>query len=303
MSLQRYICSREDILNYATKLLKAELPLSFRLLERLLIVHGHWCYKRITQMVTFTLCRVIKRNDLGQRTIYLQGESKSKRSISFSMDDLTPRFSTDVLRTSEESASQARTILNGSNDSTLISSSSEVSSGIELQLTMTEIDQTSPLFSSYLASDTLKLMSDGEILHAASFHESLDTSREFQDLVNAHKGTVGSERLAEVVSPLRCETAKREIKKASTVKQQKTDNAPAVDQLIKEEERETGDTGLKPYLQYLNQSKGYLYFSLAGLCHLMFVSGQITQNSWMAANKSHKLRKKMPLLLYLNRSL
>ncbi|XP_058069847.1 DNA polymerase kappa isoform X2 [Magnolia sinica] len=32
MSLQRYICSREDILNHATKLLKAELPLSVRLL-------------------------------------------------------------------------------------------------------------------------------------------------------------------------------------------------------------------------------------------------------------------------------
>ncbi|XP_058099808.1 uncharacterized protein LOC131244166 isoform X3 [Magnolia sinica] len=129
----------------------------FRFLERLLIVHGHWCYKRITQMGTFTLCRVIKRNDLGQRTIYLQGESKSKGSISSSIDDLTPRFSTDVLRTSEESTSQARTMLNGSNDSTLISSSSEVSSGIELQRTMTEIDQTSPLFSSYLASDTLKM--------------------------------------------------------------------------------------------------------------------------------------------------
>ncbi|XP_058109998.1 uncharacterized protein LOC131253154 isoform X2 [Magnolia sinica] len=268
MSLQRYICSREDILNYATKLLKvckvAPIPgeTKFRFLEQLLVVHGHWCYKRITQMVTFTLCWVIKRNDLGQRTIYLQGESKSKSSISSSMDDLAPRFSTDVLRTSEESASQARTMLNGSTDSTLISSSSEVSTGIELQPTMTEIDQTSPLFLSYLASDTLKLMSDGEILHAASFHELLDTSREFQDLVNAHKGTVGSERLAEVVSPLRCETAKREIKKASTVKQQKTDNAPAVDQLIKEEERETGDTGLKPYLTIPESEQRLLVFLL-----------------------------------------
>ncbi|XP_058110000.1 uncharacterized protein LOC131253154 isoform X4 [Magnolia sinica] len=252
MSLQRYICSREDILNYATKLLKAELPLS---VCKVAPIPGE-------TKVTFTLCWVIKRNDLGQRTIYLQGESKSKSSISSSMDDLAPRFSTDVLRTSEESASQARTMLNGSTDSTLISSSSEVSTGIELQPTMTEIDQTSPLFLSYLASDTLKLMSDGEILHAASFHELLDTSREFQDLVNAHKGTVGSERLAEVVSPLRCETAKREIKKASTVKQQKTDNAPAVDQLIKEEERETGDTGLKPYLTIPESEQRLLVFLL-----------------------------------------
>ncbi|XP_058104236.1 NAC domain-containing protein 71-like isoform X2 [Magnolia sinica] len=119
---------------------------------------------------TFTLCRVIKRNDLGQRTIYLQGESKSKRSISSSIDDLTPRFSTDVLRTSEESLSQARTMLNGSNDSTLISSSSEVSSGIELQPTMTDIDQTSPLFSRYLASDTLK---ESECLPLTEFPNSV----------------------------------------------------------------------------------------------------------------------------------
>lgn len=26
----------------------------FRFLERLLVVHGHWCYKRIAQMVKFT---------------------------------------------------------------------------------------------------------------------------------------------------------------------------------------------------------------------------------------------------------
>lgn len=38
----------------------------FRFLERLLVVHGHWCYKRIAQMVTICdlMCRRFHRNPL-----------------------------------------------------------------------------------------------------------------------------------------------------------------------------------------------------------------------------------------------
>ena len=54
--------------------------------------------------------------------------------------------------------------------------------------------------------------------------------------------------------------------------------------MIKKEERERGNTGLKPYMQYLVQNKGYLYYSLAALAHISFVTGQILQNTWMAAN-------------------
>ncbi|CAN6195707.1 unnamed protein product, partial [Urochloa humidicola] len=56
------------------------------------------------------------------------------------------------------------------------------------------------------------------------------------------------------------------------------------DQLIKAEEREIGDTGLKPYILYLCQSKGYIYASLCVISHMVFIAGQISQNSWMAAN-------------------
>ncbi|KAF9611048.1 hypothetical protein IFM89_026755 [Coptis chinensis] len=122
-------------------------------------------------------------------------------------------------------------------------------------------------------------MSDGEILHAAPYHQLLATSQEFQVLVNAHKETAGSERLTNVVSSLRTAAPTREIKKAHNEKQL----AASADQLIKLEERESGDTGLKPYLQYLNQNKGYIYFSFACLGHFVFVAGQILQNSWMAA--------------------
>ncbi|KAL6320605.1 hypothetical protein AAG906_008605 [Vitis piasezkii] len=130
------------------------------------------------------------------------------------------------------------------------------------------------------AFDSVLLMSDGEIIQAAPYQQLLASSQEFVDLVNAHKETAGSERLAGV-TPEKFENSVREIKKTYTEKQFK---APSGDQLIKQEEREIGDMGFKPYMQYLSQNKGYLFFSLAALSHILFVAGQISQNTWMAAN-------------------
>ena len=126
----------------------------------------------------------------------------------------------------------------------------------------------------------MQLMSDGEIIQAAPYQQLLDSSQEFVDLVNAHKETAGSETLAEV-KPEKFENFAREINRTYAEKQFKP---PTGDQLIKQEERETGDMGFRPYMQYLNQNKGYLFFSSAALSHIVFVAGQISQNSWMAAN-------------------
>ncbi|KAK4839211.1 hypothetical protein QYF36_020069 [Acer negundo] len=131
------------------------------------------------------------------------------------------------------------------------------------------------------AFDAVLLMSDGEILREAPYHQLLVSSIEFRDLVNAHKETAGSERLAEVTSPQSRGTPVKEIKKGYVDKQIETSKG---DQLIKQEEREIGDTGLKPYIQYLNQNKGFLFFSMAALSQLIFVIGQVLQNSWMASN-------------------
>ncbi|KNA25299.1 hypothetical protein SOVF_007830 [Spinacia oleracea] len=127
------------------------------------------------------------------------------------------------------------------------------------------------------------LMSDGEILKSGTYHQLLASSREFLDLVNAHKETAGTERPSEVTSSEteRHNYSSKEIKKTDT---EKKNLATEGDQLIKQEERETGDSGLKPYLLYLNQKKGYLYLSIAAFCHLIFVTGQILQNTWMASS-------------------
>nr|CAD1822253.1 unnamed protein product [Ananas comosus var. bracteatus] len=139
-----------------------------------------------------------------------------------------------------------------------------------------------PFWLAFLYS--VMLMSDGQILRAAPYQELLASCEEFQDLVNAHKDTVDLERLNKMVPNRKIETSTGEINKINGSKHRQSANPLGVDQLIKKEERETGDTGLKPYMQYLSQNKGYLYASLAALCHLIFVSGQISQNSWMAAN-------------------
>ncbi|CAM8900604.1 unnamed protein product [Rhodiola kirilowii] len=131
------------------------------------------------------------------------------------------------------------------------------------------------------AFDSVLLMSDGEIIRAAPYTDLLASSKEFQELVNAHKETAGSESLAEVSSWQKSEKPKKEIKSAYV---EKLSQAPKGDQLIKQEEKEVGDTGFKPYFQYLNQNRGYVFFSMAVFGHVVFVVGQVLQNSWMAAN-------------------
>ncbi|XP_074291617.1 ABC transporter C family member 10-like [Silene latifolia] len=121
------------------------------------------------------------------------------------------------------------------------------------------------------------LMSDGGILQAGHYKELLASTSEFSDLVNAHKKTAGTERLAEVGTFER-ETCPDE--KAKT-------HAPEAsngDQLIKKEERNVGDTGFKSYRTYLKNNKSYLYLICVVIFQLIFVMGQIAQNYWMASN-------------------
>ncbi|KAK7279862.1 hypothetical protein RJT34_24921 [Clitoria ternatea] len=131
------------------------------------------------------------------------------------------------------------------------------------------------------AFDSVLLMSNGEIIQAAPYHHLLTTSQEFQDLVNAHKETAGSDRLMDVASSKKHSNNAIEIRK---IYMENQFEASQGGQLIKKEEREKGDKGFKPHLQYLNQDKGYIYFILAALSQFTFVIGQIFQNLWMASN-------------------
>ncbi|ESQ44170.1 hypothetical protein EUTSA_v10005744mg [Eutrema salsugineum] len=142
------------------------------------------------------------------------------------------------------------------------------------------------------AFDSVLLMSDGEITEADTYQELLARSREFQDLVNAHRETAGSERVFAVDNPSK---PVKEINKVPSLYAQSKVLKPS--RLIKQEVREKGDTGLRPYIQYLNQNKGYIFFFIASLAQVMFAIGQILQNSWMAANVENPKVSTLKLIL------
>ncbi|GAU26410.1 hypothetical protein TSUD_278550 [Trifolium subterraneum] len=79
-------------------------------------------------------------------------------------------------------------------------------------------------------------MSDGVILQAGPYNQLLSTSQEFQDLVNAHKETAGSNQ---PVNFTFTQTSKK-LTQTFVEKQIKETNG---NQLIKQEEREKGDAG------------------------------------------------------------
>ncbi|KAL0015940.1 hypothetical protein SO802_003009 [Lithocarpus litseifolius] len=128
------------------------------------------------------------------------------------------------------------------------------------------------------AFDSILFMSVGQLLRASTYDQLLASSQEFQNLVNAHNDTVGSQKHAKYASFQQSKTSTREILKSCEEELRTT-----LDQLIKQEERETGNTGIKPFMQYLIQSKGFLCMSLAAVCHFMFLAGQLIQNFWLAA--------------------
>ncbi|CAK9173850.1 unnamed protein product [Ilex paraguariensis] len=138
------------------------------------------------------------------------------------------------------------------------------------------------------------LMSEGKILKAATYDQLLASSQEFQNLIIAHNDTVGSQGETEYGLQQRPKTSKEEIQKLNAPEQI---GAPLGDQLIKQEERETGDTGLKPYIQYLTQSNGFLYLFLAVICHFIYVVGQLIQNLWLAADVQDSSTSILSLIL------
>ncbi|VAI82659.1 unnamed protein product [Triticum turgidum subsp. durum] len=129
--------------------------------------------------------------------------------------------------------------------------------------------------------DSILLMSDGEVIRSAPYQDLLADCEEFKDLVNAHKDTIGVSDVSNNITTRRSKEVS--VKETDGIHTESVKPSPA-DQLIKKEERETGDAGVKPYMLYLCQNKGLLYFSFCIISHIIFVAGQISQNSWMAAN-------------------
>ncbi|KAI3839548.1 hypothetical protein MKX03_028568 [Papaver bracteatum] len=145
------------------------------------------------------------------------------------------------------------------------------------------------------AFDSVVLMSNGKIQCAAPYHILLDSSPEFSDLVNAHKDTVVPQRHVKTASPQ--QKLEISLKETGGSCDRKQLEETMGHQLIQKEERESRDIVWKPYLQYLNQNQGFIYFSLAIFCNITFYIIQILQNYWMASNVQNPQVSKLRLIL------
>ncbi|VAI82692.1 unnamed protein product [Triticum turgidum subsp. durum] len=137
----------------------------------------------------------------------------------------------------------------------------------------------------HTATSLFNLMSDGEVILSAPYQDLLADCEEYKDLVNAHKDTMGISDLNNNSDSQRAkEVSIKETVGIHGSRYTESVKPSQENQLIRKEERETGDAGVKPYMLYLRQNKGFLYFSFCAISHIIFIAGQISQNSWMAAN-------------------
>jgi hypothetical protein len=127
-------------------------------------------------------------------------------------------------------------------------------------------------------------MADGEIIQSAPYQELLAHYQEFRSLVNAHKDNIGISDHNNMTTHRAKGILTNEVNDIHGSRYTEPVKPSSEDQLIKQEKREMGDTGLKPYMLYLCQKKGFLYASLCVSSHMIFLAAQISQNSWMAAN-------------------
>ncbi|KAL4569352.1 hypothetical protein LXL04_024988 [Taraxacum kok-saghyz] len=110
-----------------------------------------------------------------------------------------------------------------------------------------------------------QLMVDGKVMQTGTYDELLDSCKQFQNLVISLSHTSSSKNQQKF--------------KASNQETEKTNPKDKMveDQLIKKEEREAGDTGLKPY-----KHNGVFYCSMLVLINFVYIIGQVLQNLWLA---------------------
>ncbi|EFJ08247.1 hypothetical protein SELMODRAFT_132012 [Selaginella moellendorffii] len=131
--------------------------------------------------------------------------------------------------------------------------------------------------------DSILLLHDGEIHSFGKYEDLLKESELFQDLVGAHKDVMGTRAQGPEKRVLDRRLSSKNSQKRKHDQEQVADRIKG-DQLIKLEEVERGDTGMRPYIYYLGQANGFLYIGLAVLVYLVFTGGQLSSNWWMASH-------------------
>ncbi|PON96124.1 ATP-binding cassette containing protein [Trema orientale] len=138
--------------------------------------------------------------------------------------------------------------------------------------------------------DKILVMEDGKITRSGSYEELLKAETTFQKLVNAHKDAITT------LDSLNQEDQKGEPQMVDVIRMEKGHKTypnqiseeeifakdPTGLQLTREEEKEIGDVGWKPYMDYLMVSKGSFLLLLSIITHFLFFSFQILATYWLA---------------------
>ncbi len=136
----------------------------------------------------------------------------------------------------------------------------------------------------------VQLMREGEIWQAGCYDELLSSGTSFKELVNAHEEAMGmlsdSQDLTTSWEP-RNQRPQRLPSRSKSQREEESQRAAKLSdkdiQLTQQEQKEVGNSGLKPYIFYLSQANGFLYYALAVLAQGMFIVGGVASNWWMAS--------------------
>ncbi|KAJ9179309.1 hypothetical protein P3X46_011116 [Hevea brasiliensis] len=140
------------------------------------------------------------------------------------------------------------------------------------------------------AVDRIMVMDGGQITQSGSYEQLLMAGTAFEQLMNAHKDSItalGASNYQSQGKSLTVDTVRPDESNMSyTTKQNSEGDISAkgvpVVQLTEDEEKETGDVGWKPFLDYLLVSKGMLLACLGILCQSGFVGFQAAATYWLA---------------------
>ncbi|XP_074272990.1 ABC transporter C family member 8-like isoform X1 [Silene latifolia] len=132
--------------------------------------------------------------------------------------------------------------------------------------------------------DKILVMNKGQVTQSGSYEDLLEAGKTFEQLVNAH---------AKAVTQMDNSRAEVEESEGPTLIQQimisESFHGSMEDlekdmpmHLTQDEEKEVGDVGIKPYLDYLSVSKGTAVFSWSLISQCAFVAFQALSRYWLA---------------------
>ncbi|KAH8514551.1 hypothetical protein Peur_058121 [Populus x canadensis] len=140
------------------------------------------------------------------------------------------------------------------------------------------------------AVDRILVMEGGKITQSGSYEELLMAGTAFEQLINAHKdamtllGPLSNENQGESVKVDMVRSDESHLSgpaKENSEGEISVKSVPGV-QLTEEEEKEIGDAGWKPFLDYLTVSKGTPLLCLSILTQCGFVAFQAAATYWLA---------------------